>query len=167
MARYVLKRIGYSLLTILVLAALTFFMMHLLPGDPFVGTKAIDESTKAMLMAKYGLDKPVWQQFLTYMGNIFKGDLGVSTQYKRPVMTIIAESFPYSFELGMRSLIFAAVMGVLLGIVAAVKRGTASVSYTHLDVYKRQFSARMTAPCKKGKMCPMAATPMAQMTRAF
>ena len=94
MARYVLKRIGYSLLTILVLAALTFFMMHLLPGDPFVGTKAIDESTKAMLMAKYGLDKPVWQQFLTYMGNIFKGDLGVSTQYKRPVMTIIAESFP-------------------------------------------------------------------------
>ena len=125
MARYVLKRIGYSLLTILVLAALTFFMMHLLPGDPFVGTKAIDESTKAMLMAKYGLDKPVWQQFLTYMGNIFKGDLGVSTQYKRPVMTIIAESFPYSFELGMRSLIFAAVMGVLLGIVAAVKRGTA------------------------------------------
>ena len=60
-----------------------------------------------------------------YMGNIFKGDLGVSTQYKRPVMTIIAESFPYSFELGMRALIFAVVMGVLLGIVAAVKRGTA------------------------------------------
>ena len=125
MAGYVLKRIGYSLLTILVLVALTFFMMQLLPGDPFIGAKAIDESTKAMLMAKYGLDKPVWQQFIMYVGNVFQGDLGVSTQYKRPVVDIIAESFPYSFELGLRALIFAAVMGVLLGIVAAVKRGTA------------------------------------------
>ncbi len=125
MAGYVLKRIGYSLLTILVLVALTFFMMQLLPGDPFIGAKAIDESTKAMLMAKYGLDKPVWQQFIMYVGNVFQGDLGVSTQYKRPVVDIIAESFPYSFELGIRALIFAAVMGVLLGIVAAVKRGTA------------------------------------------
>ena len=125
MAGYVLKRIGYSLLTILVLVALTFFMMQLLPGDPFIGAKAIDESTKAMLMVKYGLDKPVWQQFIMYVGNVFQGDLGVSTQYKRPVVDIIAESFPYSFELGIRALIFAAVMGVLLGIVAAVKRGTA------------------------------------------
>ncbi len=57
-------------------------------------------------MAKYDLDKPVWQQFVTYMGNVFNGDLGVQPEYKRPVMTIIAESFPYSFELGMRSLIF-------------------------------------------------------------
>lgn len=76
MAGYVLKRIGYSLLTILVLVALTFFMMQLLPGDPFIGAKAIDESTKAMLMVKYGLDKPVWQQFIMYVGNVFQGDLG-------------------------------------------------------------------------------------------
>ena len=67
----------------------------------------------------------MWQQFIMYVGNVFQGDLGVSTQYKRPVVDIIAESFPYSFELGIRALIFAAVMGVLLGIVAAVKRGTA------------------------------------------
>lgn len=79
MAGYVLKRIGYSLLTILVLVALTFFMMQLLPGDPFIGAKAIDESTKAMLMAKYGLDKPVWQQFIMYVGNVFQGTWGFHT----------------------------------------------------------------------------------------
>ena len=125
MAGYVLKRIGYSLLTILVLVALTFFMMQLLPGDPFIGAKAIDESTKAMLMAKSGVYTPVWQQLILFVVTLFLGVWGVTKQYTRPVVDIIAESFPYSFELGIRALIFAAVMGVLLGIVAAVKRGTA------------------------------------------
>ena len=142
MAGYVLKRIGYSLLTILVLVALTFFMMQLLPGDPFIGAKAIDESTKAMLMAKYGLDKPVWQQFIMYVGNVFQGDLGVSTQYKRPVVDIIAESFPYSFELGIRALIFAAVMGVLLGIVAAEARHCVGYGQ-HADSHGGRFCAQL------------------------
>ena len=124
MIKYVVKRILYSLLTLLVLVTLTFFMMRLLPGDPFIGQKAIPETTLKSLNEKYGLDKPMWQQLLIYMGNVFRGDLGISIHYNRPVNDIIKQAFPYSFDLGMRALIFATVMGILLGIIAAVKRGT-------------------------------------------
>jgi Binding-protein-dependent transport system inner membrane component. len=99
-------------------------MMRLLPGDPFIGQKAIPETTLKALNEKYGLDKSMWQQLLIYMGNVFRGDLGISIHYNRPVNDIIKQAFPYSFDLGIRALIFATVMGILLGIVAAVKRGT-------------------------------------------
>lgn len=125
MLRYILKRVGYSLLTILLLIALTFFMMQALPGDPFTNGKKISDVTMQALEAKYGLDKPVWQQFFIYIGNVVKGDFGVSIKYNRPVTDIIMGAFPYSLELGLRAIIFSAVIGVLLGIVAAVKRATA------------------------------------------
>lgn len=124
MIKYILKRLMYAAITLLVLVALTFFMMRLLPGDPFIGEKAIPETTMKALNAKYGLDKPMLVQLLMYMGNVFRGDLGLSLHYNRPVTDIIAQAFPYSFDLGMRSLLFATVIGLLLGIVAAVKRGT-------------------------------------------
>ena len=124
--KYILKRLFYALITLFVLCAITFFMMRLLPGDPFIGEKAIPETTLKALNAKYGLDKPVLHQFFMYVGNVLKGDLGISMHYNnRPITDIITQAFPYSFDLGIRSLIFATVMGVFLGIVAAVKRGTA------------------------------------------
>jgi len=122
--KYVGKRLFYALLTVLTLTVLTFFMMRALPGDPFIGAKAIPEATMEALNRKYGLDKPVSEQLIMYISNAFKGDLGISIKYNRPVTDIIAQAFPYSFELGMRSLIFATIVGVLLGIIAAVKRGT-------------------------------------------
>ncbi|WP_199179187.1 ABC transporter permease [Herbinix hemicellulosilytica] len=122
--KYIFKRIFYSFLTLIILVALTFFMMRLLPGDPFIGQKAIPETTLKALNEKYGLDKPMWQQLLIYFGNVFRGDLGISIHYNRPVNDIIRQAFPYSFDLGIRALIFATVMGILLGIIAAVKRGT-------------------------------------------
>nr|WP_307989956.1 ABC transporter permease [uncultured Niameybacter sp.] len=124
MGKYILKRIGYSVLTLFALIALTFFMMRLLPGDPFVGEKAITEATRVALQEKYGLDKPVVEQFMIYIGNVVSGDLGLSMHYNRPVNAIIADAFPYSLDLGMRALIFATVMGIFLGSVAAIKRGT-------------------------------------------
>ena len=124
MAKYILKRLVYSFLTIFLIVALTFFMMHALPGDPFSTGKAIDPQIMAALKEKYDLDKPVPQQFVKYCMNVLQGDLGTSLQYKRPVVDIIGESFPYSLELGVRALIFATVAGLLLGILAAVKRGT-------------------------------------------
>lgn len=124
MIKYITKRLFYAALTLLVLIALTFFMMRMLPGDPFIGEKAIPETTLEALNAKYGLDKPMIQQLFMYMGNILRGDLGLSIHYNRPVTDIIAQAFPYSFDLGIRALIFATVLGLLLGIVAAVKRGT-------------------------------------------
>lgn len=124
MFKYILKRLFYAFLTVLVLVSLTFFMMQLLPGDPFVGEKVMPAATIKALNAKYGLDKPMIVQLFMYISNVFKGDLGMSMYYKRPVTDIIAQAFPYSFDLGMRSLIFATITGILLGIVAAVKRGT-------------------------------------------
>jgi oligopeptide transport system permease protein len=122
--KYILKRILYAVLTLFVLVGLTFFMMQLLPGDPFIGEKSIPQTTLDALNEKYGLNKPLIQQFFMYLGNVFKGDLGLSIHYNRPVMDIISQAFPYSFDLGIRALIFATVIGLLLGIVAAVKRGT-------------------------------------------
>ncbi len=124
MFKYILKRIFYAVITLFVLVSLTFFMMRLLPGDPFIGEKAIPETTMKALNAKYGLDKPLVVQLFMYIGNVLKGDLGLSIHYNRPVTDVITQAFPYSFDLGMRSLIFATISGVLLGIVAAVKRGT-------------------------------------------
>ncbi len=125
MLKYIVKRLFYALLTLLTLCAITFFMMRLLPGDPFIGEKAIPEATMKALNAKYGLDKPVMTQFAMYLGNILKGDLGLSMYYSNtPVTNKIIQAFPYSFDLGIRALIFATITGVFLGIVAAVKRGT-------------------------------------------
>lgn len=125
MAKYILKRLGYTVVTLFALCAVTFFMMRALPGDPFVGEKMPPQAVLDNLNAKYGLDKPTGEQFLIYVGNFLHGDFGVSTKYNRPVSEIIGQGFAYSFDLGIRALIFAIIMGILLGIVAAVKRGTA------------------------------------------
>lgn len=124
MVKYILKRLGYTIVTLFVLCALTFTIMHVLPGDPFIGEKAIPETVMNNLNAKYGLDKSMPEQFLMYVGNFARGDFGTSIKYNRPVGDIIKESFVYSFDLGVRALIFAVIIGVFLGILAAVKRGT-------------------------------------------
>lgn len=122
--QYILKRVLYAAITVFVLIVVTFILMHMLPGDPFTGQKAIPPEIKAALYAKYGLDQPLAVQFVKYLENILKGDLGVSLLDKRPVLQIIMQAFPVSAELGFRALIFATIIGILLGVVAAVKRGT-------------------------------------------
>jgi len=124
MVKYILKRVAYTVVTLFVLCALTFVMMRMLPGDPFIGEKAISPTIMENLNRKYGLDKPVWQQFAMYLGNCLHGDFGMSIKYNRPVSTIIGDGFTFSFDLGIRALIFAVIIGVMLGIVASVKRGT-------------------------------------------
>lgn len=126
LARYIGKRLFYALLTLFALVCITFFLMQLMPGDPFIGAKARTPEVIAAQKAKYGLDKPVWQQFFIYMGNLLQGDLGTSMYYEgRDVTDIILKAFPYSFDLGVRALIFGVVAGVLLGIVAGINRGKA------------------------------------------
>ena len=123
MLKYVVKRVIYALLTIFVLMLLTFLMMHNLPGDPFSTGKGFDPETLAALEKFYGLDKPILEQFFMFVVNALRGDLGTSIIYNRPVMDIIMETFPVSFQLGMISLIFAVVAGVFLGALAAIRRG--------------------------------------------
>ncbi len=123
MFKYIIKRLGYAFLTIFVLITLTFFLMQLLPGDPFTGEKQIPDAIMESMLAKYGLDKPVWQQYFIYLGNAFQGDLGISLSDNREVTDKIMSTFAISFDLGVRSLLVATIGGVGLGIIAAVNRG--------------------------------------------
>ena len=124
MFKYIMQRLVFAFLTVILLFVFTYSMLQLLPGDPFIGEKAIPESVKAALYAKYGLDKPLWEQILLYIGNAFKGDLGVCFDSNRSVSLIISETFPVSADLGIRALIFALVFGISLGTLAAIKRNT-------------------------------------------
>ena len=126
MVKYVLKRLGYSIVTLFVLVALTLFLQQCLPGDPFVGDKALPETTMAALRAKYGLDKSLPEQFIIYLGNCLHGDLGLSLNTNRPVTDTILDSFKVSFDLGIRAIFFAFILGVVLGTIAAIKRGKAA-----------------------------------------
>lgn len=123
MLRYVLKRIGYAVLTLFFLVTICFFMMRALPGDPFIGDKTPSPTTMANMRAKYGLDKPPVVQYFLYLGNVLRGDLGTSLTYERPVVDIVKSAFAVSADLGIRALIFAVIIGVLLGALAAIKRG--------------------------------------------
>lgn len=124
MARYILKRFLYSIITLWIIITLTFILMRLLPGKPFTGAKPIPPSIEENLNRRYGLDKPVYVQYFKYLGNLLKGDLGMSMfQQNRTVNSIIAEGFPVSASLGIRALIFALVAGLLLGIIAAINHG--------------------------------------------
>ena len=119
MAKYLLKKIGIAVATVFVLATLTFFLVKLIPGDPFLNEK-VPEQIQELQREYYGLDKPVWQQYLTYMGNLLQADLGTSLQKTgRSVASIIAETFPVSAKLGLISLFFAECIGILFGVLCS------------------------------------------------
>ena len=123
MSRYIIKRLIMAIVTILAVATLIFFLIRLLPGDPFLDPKVPDEIQQRQ-KAYYGLDKPIYEQYLIYIKNLLKGDLGYSLRYKgRTVNSIITDSFPYSADLGIRALIFSTIAGIFMGIVAALKKG--------------------------------------------
>ena len=93
MLNYILKRIGLAIITIWAVATITFFLMNMVPGGPFLSEKAISPQAQAALEAKYGLDKPLSQQYITYMSDAIKGDFGDSLKQRgRTVMSIIKNS---------------------------------------------------------------------------
>lgn len=123
MTKYILKRFLISLLTVWVLVTAVFILVRILPGDPFTGEKTTPE-IKANMMRYYGFDKPLYVQYGKYIINLAKGDLGTSLKYHNMrVNDIIAQSFPYSADLGLRALVFAVVVGLTLGINAALNMG--------------------------------------------
>ncbi|MAY36381.1 MAG: peptide ABC transporter permease [Spongiibacteraceae bacterium] len=120
MLRYVLKRIAYGALTIWFIATATFFAMHAVPGDPFNSAKAATPQLRENLRARYGLDKPVSEQYVLYLKNMLRGDFGISfTQENRRVNDIIREHFPVSAILGVVALLIATAGGIAGGAVAA------------------------------------------------
>lgn len=122
--KFLVKRIAMGLVTLWLVITITFFLIHMLPGDPFQSEKAIPPKVKENLMAKYHLDRPLGEQYIEYLKNIAKGDLGSSMKVRgRTVNDVINQSFLTSADLGARSIIFALVLGIPLGIIAALKRG--------------------------------------------
>ena len=121
---YVLKRIGLAILTIWVVITITFFVMHAVPGGPFVGEKATTPAVQAAMEAKYGLDKPVLEQYFTYLGDIvLRFDFGPSLKQRgRQGIDIIADGMKVSAKLGLIAAFGALVVGIVLGAVAALQR---------------------------------------------
>ena len=123
MLKYCAKRLFLGLVTIWFIASATFFGMHAVPGDPLAGDKAMTPQIRANLEAKYGLDRPLGTQYLIYLGNIARGDFGISyTQENRRVNDIIREHFPISATLGILAIVFAGLGGVLWGALTALYR---------------------------------------------
>lgn len=121
---YILKRIGLAVLTVWVVITITFFVMHAVPGGPFLGEKAISPAAQAALEAKYGLDKPIMTQYFTYLKDIVtKFDFGPSLKQRgRNVNDIIFTGMKTSMKLGLIAAFCALFSGVLLGGVAAIRR---------------------------------------------
>ena len=123
MLKYIGKKVLIAIATVFVLATATFFLMKLIPGDPFLNDK-IPVAVQDKQRAFYGLDKPVPQQYLTYMNNLLHGDLGYSIKKTgKTVVDIIKEAFPVSAKLGLISLLFAEAVGLFFGILCAQFRG--------------------------------------------
>ena len=121
---YILKRILIAIVTVWVVITITFFVMRLVPGGPFIGEKATSAEVRAQLESKYGLDKPVMEQYTTYLkGIVTQFDFGPSLKQRgRQVIDVLADGFAVSAKLGITAAIFALILGVGLGAVAALKR---------------------------------------------
>lgn len=120
---YILKRILLAFLTIWVVITITFFVMHAIPGGPFLSEKAISASAQAALEAKYGLDKPLYEQYFTYLGDALRFDFGPSLKQRgRMVMDIIIDGMKTSVKLGLIAAGIAGIFGIVLGSVAALRR---------------------------------------------
>lgn len=135
MVKFILRRFLYALITLWLIASFTFVLMKNLPGNPLgEGAEKIPKATRDMLMKQYGLDKPLWEQYLTFMNNIIHGDLGASFQFPAHKVTdIIRQAFPSSLELGLISIAIAIIAGLTLGIIAALKHNKAG-DYTAMFI---------------------------------
>ena len=124
MGKYIIKRVAIGVLSIFVVATLTFFLMNLVPGGPFVAEKSISKEAQAALEAKYGLDKPLLERYATYMTDFVKGDMGLSLRQRgRTVSDIIFSKFPVSARLAGFAVAVAVLVGIPLGCLSAYNRG--------------------------------------------
>jgi oligopeptide transport system permease protein len=126
MLAYIVRRLAVAIPTMLILIIVSFMLMHSAPGSPFIGEKAPPPEIMANLEAKFGLDQPYWKQITTYVwGVVTQFDFGPSFKYKdRSVNDIINQGFPVTLTYGFWSFIFATVIGVALGAVAAIRQNT-------------------------------------------
>lgn len=124
MGTYIAKRVGFGLVTVFVVTTLTFFLMNMVPGGPFTSEK-LSAQAQALIMQKYGLDKPVLVQYGNYLAGLLHGDMGTSIiNVGYSVRDIIADKFPVSCRVGLLAIAASCLVGVPLGTLAAYRRGT-------------------------------------------
>ena len=127
MLRFLLTRVSLVIPTFLGIIFLAFLLIHLVPGDPVEvrrGERGIDPVRHAQLLHEMGLDRPLWEQFLSYVGQVAKGDLGLSLITHQPVLGEFLTLFPATLELAFFAMLFAVVVGLPAGVIAAVRRGS-------------------------------------------
>jgi peptide/nickel transport system permease protein len=144
MWRHILKRLAQAIPLTWGILTITFFISHMAPGDPMdmymeeQRQRQIDPEIIELLRQKYGLDQPINVQYVRWLGNVVKGDFGESFRYRRPVIDLITERIPYTLQLTLLALLFSTSIGIIIGIVSAVKQYSAldkSVTLGSLIIY--------------------------------
>lgn len=133
MTAYIIRRLFLAVITLWLVTLIVFFALRLLPGDPliiFMGQSAsagnMSMEQLQSLRVEYGLDKPILVQYLTWVGGVITGNLGTSIHYHEKVSTLMLERFPITLYIGTLAILVNAIFGVLLGMIAAIRRGTAT-----------------------------------------
>lgn len=121
MVRYIIKRLLVGVVTIWALITITFFLIRIMPGSPFEADN-LSQSAIEQLESTYGLDEPMWKQYILYMENLMHGDLGISYKKNVSVNTLIARGFPYTLSIGLLSIAVSAFIGILMGIWMATSK---------------------------------------------
>ena len=121
MVRYIIKRLFIGVVTIWALITITFFLIRIMPGSPFEADN-LSQSVIEQLESTYGLDEPMWKQYILYMENLMHGDLGISYKKNVSVNTLIARGFPYTLSIGLLSIAVSAFIGILMGIWMATSK---------------------------------------------
>lgn len=127
MLRFILNRLLLIVPTFIGITLVAFVFIRLLPGDPVLlmaGERAVSPERHAELMAQFGFDRPLWQQYTSYLGGLLHGDFGYSFSSKKPVLTEFMARFPATVELSLCAIVLATILGVAAGILAALRRGS-------------------------------------------
>lgn len=127
MLGFILRRVGLVIPTFIGVSLVAFLFIRMLPGDPILllaGERGLPPEKYAELMHAYGFDRPVWEQYLSYVWDLLHGDFGTTINTKRPVLSEFATLFPATIELSVCAILFATLLGIPAGVIAAVKRGS-------------------------------------------
>ncbi|TDQ61469.1 dipeptide transport system permease protein [Phaeovulum veldkampii DSM 11550] len=127
MIKFLLGKLAWLIPTFLGITIVAFGFVRVLPGDPVLlmaGERGITPERYEQLMAQFGFDRPIWQQYLEFIGRLFQGDFGNSLVTKKPVLTEFLTLFPATVELGLCAIVIATLIGIPVGVLAAIKRGS-------------------------------------------
>ena len=127
MLSFIARRLGLLIPTFFGVTLLTFALIRMIPGDPvevMMGERRVDPQMHAEAMERLGLNKPLYAQYLDYIGQLAKGDLGESLRTRTPVWDEFTTLFPATLELTLAALLFAGTLGLIAGVIAALKRGS-------------------------------------------